>query len=259
MRTRATPNILSSLMGIAMRIAERLGLHRDGSLLRMSIVSAEKRRRLWWHMQYMDIALAQLVGSIPLSVLADWDTRFPANLDDCDIHDDLKDLPHNRHGLTSMSHCLWRYLILYWQRERRDNNGSRESSTWLSSPGVSCAEKLAMIKDLEHAFGQQYLQYCEPLKPLHLCIQIGIRMCLLVSRRLAHYPRLADVKIQTMEQHDRDKLLQSCKEELEYCMMSETSPLIGHFRWYNGDFFPWIPCKFVVSIYHRLSNSNETQ
>lgn len=58
MRTRARPAALFSLTGIASRIAERMGLHRDGTTLGLSPLRSEERRRIWWQVSsYHDIVL----------------------------------------------------------------------------------------------------------------------------------------------------------------------------------------------------------
>lgn len=66
MRNRAKPATSFSLLGVAVRIAQRMGLHRDGRALGLPPVQAEERRRVWWQLQYLEIAVAQLV-SFPTS------------------------------------------------------------------------------------------------------------------------------------------------------------------------------------------------
>lgn len=48
MRNRARPAAIFSLTGIASRIAERIGLQRDGTTLNLSHLRSEERRRMWW-------------------------------------------------------------------------------------------------------------------------------------------------------------------------------------------------------------------
>lgn len=54
-------------------------------------------------MQHMEIMISQLLGSISITLYADWDAKLPANLKDNDIHPGIETLPFNRCGLTSMS------------------------------------------------------------------------------------------------------------------------------------------------------------
>ena len=119
MRNRANPSTSFSLLGIAIRIAQRLGLHRDGSVFGLPPVEAEERRRIWWQMQHMEISISQLLGCIFVTLYADWDTKLPANIKDADVQPDTQTLPSDRFGLTGMSHRLWRYFVLHLNREFR--------------------------------------------------------------------------------------------------------------------------------------------
>jgi hypothetical protein len=67
-------------------------------------------------MEHMEIMISQVLGCLSLTLYAHWDTRLPANLEYNDIRPGIDTLPPELHGLTSISHCLWRYHILYHQR-----------------------------------------------------------------------------------------------------------------------------------------------
>ena len=51
-----------TLMGLAQRLAEGMGLHRDGTYLGLSPFETEMRRRLWWMMRMFDSHMAELAG-----------------------------------------------------------------------------------------------------------------------------------------------------------------------------------------------------
>lgn len=44
-----------SFIGIALRAAQAMGLHRDGSHFQLDPVQAEIRRRIWWHIIHTDV------------------------------------------------------------------------------------------------------------------------------------------------------------------------------------------------------------
>ncbi|KAL9054490.1 MAG: hypothetical protein Q9162_004136 [Coniocarpon cinnabarinum] len=101
MQNRARPYALFSIAGIAVRIAERLGIHRDGEHLNLPIAQAEERRRIWWHLQHMEITNGRMTGTLPMTLWASWDCKMPSNLEDEDIHPALTHLPPERAGLTN--------------------------------------------------------------------------------------------------------------------------------------------------------------
>ena len=63
MRNRAHPAAIHSFIGIAVRIAERIGLHRDGDELGITVLRSEEGRRIWWQLQHMEIDMGLLIGS----------------------------------------------------------------------------------------------------------------------------------------------------------------------------------------------------
>lgn len=243
MRNRGRPAAVFSLIGIASRIAERMGLHRDGDDLGLPVLRSEERRRMWWQLQHMEIAIAQLVGSITMTIYADWDTKLPGNLEDHDLRPDIQTLPPDRHGLTIMSHCLWRYQILYMQRTMRQPDGSRKGLSWMLSPRVPLIDKDAMLDACEKALGEQFLQHCEPLNPLHVYIQIGIRSFIIAARRLVRQPALINAKISEMSPREREDFLGTCTKSLEYYLLSERTETLRGFQWHNENNFHWAACK----------------
>lgn len=242
MRNRARPASLFSLLGIAVRIAQRMGLHRDGSSLGLTPFQSEERRRVWWQMQHMEIMISQILGTISLTLYANWDTKLPGNFEDSDIRPEMDILPTERSGLTSMSHCMWRYYILYYQRVPRQPDTQKDFAS-LTSPQVSLAAKVAFVEQFAGILNEKFVKYCELLNPLHVSIQIGTRGFILAMRRTVYQPRVAHAKISEIPKSEREMLLKICVECLEYYILAETTPSIAQFRWYNELYFQWTACK----------------
>lgn len=243
MRNRARPAAISSLLGVASRIAERMGLHRDGDDLGVEVLRSEERRRMWWQLQDMEIHIAQLTGNIALTIYADWNTKLPRNLEDHDLRYDIGTLPPERCGLTTMSHSLWRYQILHLQRSTQYADGTRKDLWWLLSPHVPLVEKDAMIDKTEKVLGETFLQYCEPLNPTHVHIQIGVRSFVLAARRVARQPALVNARMSEMSSSERDEYLGLSMKCLEYYLLSEKTEGLKGFQWHSDNFLQWPSCK----------------
>jgi hypothetical protein len=106
------PRSLFCFIGIAVRIATRLGLHRDGAQFALSPFETEQRRRLWWQIAALDKRIAEITGS-PTSALSSLgtDCRFPLNVNDMDLHPHAKDPPSPSTGVTEMTFFLTRIEI----------------------------------------------------------------------------------------------------------------------------------------------------
>ncbi|MCJ1285456.1 hypothetical protein MMC26_004796 [Xylographa opegraphella] len=251
MRNRARPATLYSLMGIAVRIAERLGLHRDGDLLGLSPMVAEERRRTWWQMQQVEVLIALVVGCGPMSVNANWDTKMPSNLEDSDITPTLATLPPNRPGLTGMSQVLHRYWVGYHIRDT-----ARKGTAWFTSTNVSMIEKNDLMELLRKELVDKFLQHCEPVNPMHLYIQIGVQSFLLAAQRHARQPLMANIRISDMSLADRNEFLKNCMKTMDYYILVQTTPAIARFRWHYEFYFASSSFVYViVEAHHRAATA----
>ncbi|KAH8169376.1 fungal specific transcription factor domain-containing protein [Sarocladium implicatum] len=235
-RSRAHPGAVFSLLGIASRIAERMGLHRDGDVLGLSVLRSEERRRMWWQLQFMEIMLATQIGTLTIGVMGKWDSKMPANIDDDELGPETTSLPPERSSLTSMSNCLWRYTVLRFHRELR--NGDRILPT--------VGETGLMMDSIAETLRTKFVQHCELLNPLHVNLQLGICQIIIATKRLLHQPAFVNAKISNMSQFQRDELLDVGSQNLQYCNLVQTSEQLKGFRWNNNAFFPWAAFIYVI-------------
>ena len=54
-----------SFVGTAVRVAQSMGLHRDGAAFGLDAVTCELRRRVWWHIVWLDVQASIINGSQP--------------------------------------------------------------------------------------------------------------------------------------------------------------------------------------------------
>ncbi|KAH8753301.1 hypothetical protein F5883DRAFT_380150, partial [Diaporthe sp. PMI_573] len=85
---------------LAIRLAQALGMHRDGSALGLSPFDAEIRRRLWWGICILDTPASEDHSCSPgLSS----DSRPPLNVNDADLHPGMTEYSTESLGMTDMS------------------------------------------------------------------------------------------------------------------------------------------------------------
>ncbi|KAH9890142.1 hypothetical protein F4778DRAFT_785304 [Xylariomycetidae sp. FL2044] len=95
------------LNGLAVRMAQSLGLHRDGKHLGLPPFQAEMRRRLWWHLVARDNRSGEDFGLENTNGRSfTYDVDLPLNVEDTDLHPDMSALPPERPGFTSMTFTL---------------------------------------------------------------------------------------------------------------------------------------------------------
>jgi hypothetical protein len=170
------------MAGVLVRTAYSLGLHRDatGFGAQLSPFQAEMRRRLWWHVCFIDARtgdceVARLMG---LSESA-FDTREPANVDDKDLYPEMQEIEKLQTSdetgvskpFTNSTVCLVQCEL--WRMGRRvqdlvntvDGAASvpafpRSLPRWLVDRG------LKVVEDARQALCTKYLNTSDPTSHL---------------------------------------------------------------------------------------------
>lgn len=104
------------LVGIIMRIAFRMGYHREPSRFpNISIFRAEMRRRIWCIIVQLDLMSSTLVGLPKMIQTYMYDAIEPRNLTDDDLYEDMTELPEARPDTdtTVMLYALVRNRVLH--------------------------------------------------------------------------------------------------------------------------------------------------
>jgi hypothetical protein len=232
-------------MGMTMRNAEKLGLHRDGTILGLPPVEAEDRRRVWWQLQHLDLALAVRMGVTPMTMTAGWDVSLPSNIEDDDIHLTTTTVPPERKGLTSMSYCLFTYWVLNEQRQNFLAKHGRFELSWQSNSALSGSEKDDMISRLENGINQHFVQYCDPIKPLDVLLQLFARLFIAAMKlRVLHAKACEDANAE-----DHTALLDVSKQTLRYNIAIQSHPSLSQYRWLTKAWFAWQACKCGVRCF----------
>ncbi len=92
--------------GTVMRVAQKMGYHRDGEQFNLSPFETEMRRRIWWHAVTQDSRNAMLSGLSHSWVASNWDTKMPLNLNDADMSPDSMEPLVARDCPTEMAFVL---------------------------------------------------------------------------------------------------------------------------------------------------------
>ncbi|RTE81576.1 hypothetical protein BHE90_003898 [Fusarium euwallaceae] len=89
--------------GICVRIAQKMGLHRDGEALGLPPFETEIRRRLWWRIYMLDARCGLKSGLGPSMMPSVGDSKIPTNLNDSELDPDSKTYFKDRDGPSEMA------------------------------------------------------------------------------------------------------------------------------------------------------------
>ena len=104
------------------RIAQKMGYHRDGEMLGLDSYETEMRRRLWWQIIMQDSKYAMLSGLSQSLHPLQWDAQAPLNVNDADIFPGSTDKVQSREGPTEMAYVLMLYEMYKFKMAAEKSN-----------------------------------------------------------------------------------------------------------------------------------------
>jgi hypothetical protein len=251
------PREMHCLTGIAVRIATRLGLHREQGKPGLSPFEREMHRRLWWQIVAFDKRDAEMAGS---TITALWSTgattQMPSNLNDADLNPHAKEPPKPAQGATEMLFVL-----------------SRIDLVAAGGPPVGQAATEALLRfssgrqsdDVAYAIANQslptdvegycahvestFLRYCDPKIPLH-------QMTLMMARQAEGKIRIMQFicrgrRLEDIPDADLDLLLGQVVAMLDNDSALQANEALKPFLWYTYKYFPfpaYVICLRILRI-----------
>ena len=235
-----------SLIGVAVRIAQRMGLDRDGASLGVPPFEAEMRRRVWWVLKQHDFRTAELGG---LAKFRDLDmgaesAKGPTNLNDDQLSHGMPLLPAASNTLTDVAFVAFvamRYELTSFAASRvaRFRQQGKAPGQWdLHASGGDRAATEDAFKELEEIIESKYVRYYDPSQPLHLMTMLLARTAMNVIRFRTHHPRRW-ASIEQTPLSERQLVWEVSMKLLEQHIMVQSSPQLKRFAWHAAYFMQW--------------------
>lgn len=247
------------MSGIAIRLARKMGLHRDGAKLGLSPFDTEMRRRIWWHLVHVDFRITDVLGTRPSLDLSCGDAKRPLNATDEDLDPNMTELPQERKGITPITLCLIRCEIT----EALENissscPGAMRWEALMEESDIPVATKDYTINKIEDQLESKYMRYCDPFNTLHTYVSIIIRSSLCKMRLFAHNPRSFAGKAGQIPDKERDIVFSNATKLLGYAtMMRGGTPGLGKYMWQIGTSYLWNTMLYVLIEIRRRRNGPE--
>ncbi|KAJ5153056.1 uncharacterized protein N7482_009534 [Penicillium canariense] len=258
MRAFADPHTIWSLSGVALRMAQRIGIHRDGSGYGLSVFETEMRRRIWFQLMVLDATSAQFCGVAAGPFLNTADTKPPMNANDSDLDPRMTEPACEKQGPSEMIFCLARSEFGKWLRRwSNDTGGSSSPWAFLSSSSMSLSEKDSSIDELENLMEQKFLKYCDLSIPLHLATTMMARSATHYTRLMAHHPRQYRDSSARIPQAEKDIIFKNCLKMAEYADYAQTNPDVQRFAWHMVNHMPWDAMIFMLSEMRNRTEPEE--
>ena len=233
-----------SLTGLALRIAQSLGLHRDGTKFGLSPFDTEMRRRLWWQVCILDMRASEDHGSDPSILDVSFDTEMPLSINDADLDPEAIVPPTPRPGLSEMTFCLIRYEICSLTRKLSyvpSGSDYRQRAAFLT-----LEEKERLIKECADHLEEKYLKYCEEAGPLYWVAATVARLITAKMSLVIYHPLTQPGKPNSLSQNVKDRLFMASIEIIEYSSVLTSEASTRKWGWLFHTYVQWHAIAYIL-------------
>lgn len=237
------PRLIWVLTGVAIRIAECMGLQRDGTYLGLPPFETEIRRRIWWQLKMHDFRTAELSGVAKFQGIAPGahPPKPLINVNDNELYPDMPTAPVDSTGPTDMVFCVLRSQLGAFAANHADkftqNGGS--GGLWNDyTPARDTQEKDAVIEQLKEVFELKYLRHCDPSQPLQLLTLLFARSAIHVGHFVSHHPRRW-ASIEQIPESEQDYVWDLSIKLLNIHDMMQSDRRLKCFSWYASYYTQW--------------------
>ncbi|EZF29369.1 hypothetical protein H109_01567 [Trichophyton interdigitale MR816] len=234
-----------SMISIAYRIAQGLGLQRDGTHFNLSPFETEMRRRLWWHICILDFRASEDYGCDPFIYESSYDTRMPLNINDDDISPDSVDFPEEKEGCVETSFFLIRCEIVVVNK--RLSFIPPSSSCRLQVSRYSVAEREGLIDKLSSNLETRFVRHCDMTIPIHWVCATVSRLVIAKLWLMIHQPMVQKSQRNPIAKETHDRLLMTSVEILEFSRLLETNVNTAKWGWLFRTHMQWHAVAFLLS------------
>ncbi|KAK0746022.1 hypothetical protein B0T18DRAFT_429054 [Schizothecium vesticola] len=234
----------SILTGAAIRIAQCMGLNRDGELYGLTPLETHVRRLIWHQLCFLDIRTCEAQGPNPSIRREEYDAKLPLNIDDEDLapttrgplamsdHFTLMLLPRIRFEINEMMRILW--------SDRRK----------LESRRIALHTVLNKIESFRKSLFEQYYHMLDDSTPLRRYVKQVMMLLLYRLNVMVLHPYHANAAHPMPEK--LSTLLVYCGiSMIENSIALERNPLYRDWRWYLGAYHQYqIALLLATEIYY---------
>ncbi|KAJ5720829.1 uncharacterized protein N7483_008763 [Penicillium malachiteum] len=229
-RSSYDPHTYWMLTGNLLRIALRMGLHRDAEKLGLSPFDVKMRRRLFYQIFPMDGRASQIAGTEMTALPESWDTRHPLNINDDQIWPGMTEKPTEKQGATDMIFCLSRACVgLNLARAGKPNCLGPFMPNQRSEINI-------LVAAAEREVEEKFIRYCDIVNPLHFLTMGLARSGITAMRLKVRFGRLLN---QTATDAERKDTFQLAQKTLDTDAAVHAHMGLSKYQWFIKPFFLW--------------------
>ena len=233
------------LTGVAIRIGQRMGLHRDGESLGLSPFDVQMRRRIFYQLIPLDGIASQFAGT---GIAVDqWDTQQPLNLNDAQIWPGMTEPPKEQKQATEMIFCLARACI---GKHFAKGTGQGVAPAW---PFKDVGTADMSITEIENEVEEGYIRYCDVVNPLHTLTICQARAAITAMRLRVRLPKIRE---KTATDAERKEIFELSQKIVDTDITACAHAGLKIFNWHIRSFFAWGSWDSLIFILTTLQSDD---
>lgn len=237
------------MFAMAVRIAQRMGIHSEASLQKHSPFEAEMRRRLWWSLALFDARVSEKADYRNTILNPTWDCRVPLNISDSELR------PETKEPLAVEGRCT---EVIFTVVRGELYNHQRHAEYYLdfASPALKAVARAArgdsqVSEDdalimLEKVMDDKYLKFADPSNPVHFITTWITRIFVARAGLIRYLSRAANAGPLGVTENERDQALCDAIRVLDSDTVLMESPLAKGYQWYLYFYFQ-LPSYLLIA------------
>jgi hypothetical protein len=240
----------SVLVGTAVRMAECMGLHRDGETYGLNPLDTHVRRLVWHQLSFLDIRTCEAQGPRPTIRREDYDTKLPLNCDESELsRTGPAPMPVDRWTSTTLT--LIRFEItemmrIIWVDRRK-----------LEAKQLTLTAVLTKIENFRRRMFEKYDRYLNDSVPIQRYSKLVMNLFLYRTHAMTltafHHTTLhAFNHSDSLPPRLNTVLITSGIMIIEIGIQLERNPLFQSWSWYSGAYHQFQVAMLLASeVYYN--------
>lgn len=253
--------LTSALTGAAIRLCQKMALHRENADPKLSVFEKEMRTRLWCQLRGLDSRCrAMFAPGVKPSQSEYGEVRLPLNINDADLHPDMTEPPIERSTPTEMLCVLAKFEVTNWLQS--SPTAAKVFRNIVQGPvrgKMSMELEDAAINELEAIFQEKFFRILDKRIPLHGVTYAMATLALARMRFKVHHPRgraaVGGGEVY-MTQKESDMIFDSAVTSLEMVDVGIRSKLSSHLFIHLTSNFQMDTYIYVISDLRRRCSGN---
>lgn len=244
---------------MAIRVAQRMGLHVESTYSGCNALESEMRRRLWWSLVTFDHRLCEMSDYKTTSLTPTWDCKTPLNVNDFELRPEMKNSPTAHDNPTEALFAVVRSDLADSVRHSVFHiNFINPSLNAIAKPRHGPAPDGNELTLLEKTLEDKYLNSCDQDNPLHFMTIWTTRAYLARTRLLEHYSRISTSSAPQTEPQ-RAAAVSHALSMLECETKLRTSPLTKGFLWHVDSNVPALAYVHILNVLKKRPEDDHAE